>query len=64
MPESATIAVRWLRRAGTEVLLLVAASCGQPPTTSSMAIPPIPAGEARLWFYRDGGPYEIQATEG
>ncbi len=25
-----------------------------------MAIPPIPAGEARLWFYRDGGPRDAQ----
>jgi hypothetical protein len=25
-----------------------------------MAIPPIPVGEARLWFYRDGGPREAQ----
>jgi hypothetical protein len=60
--EKAAVAVRWLRRAGTDVLLLVAASCSQLPPTSLVAIPPIPAGEARIWFYRDGGPYEIQAT--
>jgi hypothetical protein len=36
------------------------ASCVQLPPTSSVAIPPIPAGEARLWFYRDGGPREMQ----
>jgi hypothetical protein len=42
--------------------LLILASCSQLPPTSSVAIPPIPAGEARLWFYRDGGPYEIQAS--
>jgi hypothetical protein len=62
MPENAAIAVRWLRSAGAEALLLIVTSCGQLPPTSSVAIPPIPAGEARLWFYRDGGPYEIQAT--
>jgi len=28
--------------------------------TSSAAIPPIPAGDARLWFYRDSGPRETQ----
>jgi hypothetical protein len=42
--------------------LLILASCSQLPPTSSVAIPPIQAGEARLWFYRDGGPYEIQAS--
>ena len=42
--------------------LLILASCSQLPPTSSVAIPPIPASEARLWFYRDGGPYETQAS--
>jgi hypothetical protein len=42
--------------------LLILASCSQLPPTISVAIPPIQAGEARLWFYRDGGPYEIQAS--
>jgi len=42
--------------------LLILASCSQLLPTSSVAVPPIPAGEARLWFYRDGGPYEIQAS--
>jgi hypothetical protein len=42
--------------------LLILASCAELPTTSSVTIPRIPAGEARLWFYRDGGPYEIQAS--
>ena len=30
------------------------------PPTNSVAIPPIPAGGARLWVYRDGGPREAQ----
>ena len=42
--------------------LLILASCSQLLPTSSVAVPPIPAGEARLWFYRDGGQYEIQAS--
>src|SRR6266576_2545337 len=42
--------------------LLILASFGQLLPRSSVAIPPIPPGEARLWFYRDGGPYEIQAS--
>ena len=40
--------------------LLIAASCAQLPLTSSAAIPPVPPGGARLWFYRDGGPRETQ----
>ena len=53
-------AARWLRRAGAGMLFLVATSCAQLPPTSSVVIPPIPAGEARIWFYRDDGPYESQ----
>jgi len=29
----------------------------QPPAAGSVAIPPIPAGEGRIWFYRDYEPY-------
>ena len=32
------------------------------PSTAVAAIPPIPAGEARVWFYRDGGPYDGRGT--
>ena len=52
---------RWWRQLEPGFLLILA-SCSQLPPTSSVAIPRIPAGEARLWFYRDGGPYEIQAS--
>jgi hypothetical protein len=47
-----------LWRAGPGVLLLLTASCARLPTTASVTVPPIPAGEARVWFYRDDGPYE------
>jgi len=50
---------RWRRAAAG--LLLAAASCDQLPPTSSVAIPSIPAGAARLWFYRDYEPYETLA---
>ena len=50
---------RWRRAAAG--LLLAAASCAQLPPTSSVAIPSIPAGAARLWFYRDYEPYETLA---
>jgi hypothetical protein len=51
-------AYRW--RGSAAAFLLIAASCTQLPTTSSVAIPPVPPGGARLWFYRDGGPRETQ----
>ena len=51
---------RLVARTGGGVLLLALVSCAQLPPTASVAIPPIPAGEARVWFYRDGGPYESQ----
>jgi hypothetical protein len=47
-----------LRQTSAFLILLAVAACAQPPVTSSVAIPPIPAGEARVWFYRDEGPYE------
>ena len=50
---------RW--RSAAAGLLLAAASCAQLPPTSSVAIPSIPAGAARLWFYRDYEPYETLA---
>jgi hypothetical protein len=49
---------RW--RAAATAILLAATNCTQLPLTKSVAIPPIPAGGARLWVYRDGGPRETQ----
>lgn len=46
-----------LLRAGQAGLLLAAAGCAQPAPTSAVAIPPVPAGEARIWVYRDNEPY-------
>jgi hypothetical protein len=51
-----------LRQTSAFLILLAVAACAQPPVTSSVAIPPIPAGEARVWFYRDEGPYDSQAS--
>jgi hypothetical protein len=48
-----------VRRGGAATaLLLLAAGCTQLPQTQSVAIPPIPAGAARVWFYRDYEPHE------
>jgi hypothetical protein len=50
-------------RAGVAILLLATAGCVQsPPPTASVAIPPIPAGEARVWFYRPIDAYDSMAT--
>jgi hypothetical protein len=48
---------RWSRRCAASVLLLLT-SCSQLPPTSSAVIPPIPAGGARIWIYRNEGLYE------
>jgi hypothetical protein len=52
MLTSSTMRCRWPLRLGGAFLLLAIAACAQPPLTDSVAIPPIPAGEARVWFYR------------
>jgi hypothetical protein len=41
---------RWLQCAG--VLLLTAAGCAEPSAQIFVAAPPVPAGQARIWFYR------------
>lgn len=46
-----------LPTAGAAFVLLATAGCAQPAVTGSVAIPPIPPGEARVWFYRDYEPY-------
>jgi len=43
-------------------LLLVLAACTQLPPTNSVVIPPVPAGAARIWIYRNDGPYEANQT--
>ena len=44
------------------IVFLATAACSQLPPTASVAVPPIPPGEARVWFYRDGGPYDGVGT--
>lgn len=48
--------------AGAAILLLIMAACSQLPTTASVTIPPIPAGEARVWFYRPIDAYDSLNT--
>jgi hypothetical protein len=47
-------------RGAAIALLALTANCAQLPPASSATIAPIPTGEARIWFYRDGGPREAQ----
>jgi len=44
---------RWAKLAGG--LLLIASGCATPPSTTP---PPMPSGQARIWFYRDWQPSE------
>ncbi len=52
---------RWRRRC-VAGLLVILTGCGQLPPTSSVAIPPVPGGAARIWIYRNDGPYEPNQT--
>jgi hypothetical protein len=51
-----------LGRACAFVLLFAIPACTQLPSTASVAIPPVPAGEARVWFYRQFNAQESTAT--
>jgi hypothetical protein len=59
MSKSRGVTTRWLRRCAASVLLPLM-SCSLVPPTSSAVIPPIPAGDARIWIYRNDGPYDSQ----
>jgi hypothetical protein len=52
----------WRMVAGPVALLLAMTGCARLPPTASFAIPPVPAREARIWFYRDLDPYASLAT--
>ena len=58
MRENKNLAECWLIGAAQGMLLVAMAACAaQQPMTAAVNIPPIPAGEARIWFYRDYEPY-------
>ena len=57
MSRSPDAPLLWLHRCLVS-LLLVLSGCSQLPPTSSVAIPPVPVGAARIWIYRNDGPYE------
>jgi hypothetical protein len=62
MPPVSTPLLCRLLLAGAGSFLLAMASCAPLPPTAAVAIPPVPAGEARAWFYRDPGPYDCVNT--
>jgi hypothetical protein len=49
----------WLHRCLAS-LLLFPTHCSQASPTSSAVIAPVPPGAARIWIYRNDGPYEAQ----
>jgi hypothetical protein len=51
-----------LGRACGIVLLLATAACDRLPSTASVTTPPIPAGDARVWFYRQFDAHESMGT--
>jgi hypothetical protein len=51
-----------LSRVAASILLLAAASCTPPPTTASVAVPPIPPQEGRVWFYRHVDTADVNST--
>jgi hypothetical protein len=48
---------RWSRCFGAVAALAAVGACVVQPTTGRVAIPKIPAGMARAWFYREDLPY-------
>ena len=50
------------QNAAAAILLLATAACSAPPKMASVAIPPIPSGDARVWFYRPIDAYDSMAT--
>src|SRR5262245_26154046 len=53
--------LRWCGAAATAGLVLVA-NCAPLPPTSSVVVPPVPGGTARIWIYRNDAPNEPNLT--
>jgi hypothetical protein len=62
MTTSHSTSSRRLSRSAGVILVLAMAACASPPPTASVSIPPIPAGEARVWFYRPVDAYDSLST--
>lgn len=54
----------WLLGCAAAWLLLAGNGCAQGPSPAAVAVPPIPPGQARVWFYREFIPSEsLNMTE-
>jgi hypothetical protein len=62
MSTNLTMRPRLLLPPGALLLLLAMAACASPPMTASVSMPSIPAGEARVWFYRPVDAYDSLST--
>jgi hypothetical protein len=62
MRSPSNVLSRRLLTTGAGLLLLTTTSCAPLPPTAAVAVPAIPAGQARAWFYRDPGPYDCIGT--
>jgi hypothetical protein len=51
-----------VRTIAVGLITLAAVGCTQLSPTASISVPPIPAGEARVWFYRSADPYDSVGT--
>jgi hypothetical protein len=60
-PRSTTL-LRGLLHGGVGAALLAITGCTPVPPTASGSVPQIPAGAARVWFYRDLAPYDALGT--
>lgn len=47
---------------GAIVLMLAGGSCAPPPSTASVAIPPVPPRQGRIWFYRQVDTAAVNTT--
>jgi hypothetical protein len=57
-----TAPFRWRVLAGPLALILTMTGCARLPPTSAVSVPPVPAQQARIWFYRDLDPNGSMAT--
>jgi hypothetical protein len=62
MPSTSTASLHRLLLTGAGMLVLAMTNCAPLPPTATVAVPQIPAGQARAWFYRDPGPYDCLGT--
>ena len=62
MSTNPTMPPRLLLPTSALLLLLAMAACASPPPTASVSIPSIPAGAARVWFYRPIDAYDSLST--